>query len=404
MHYSTARNASISDLVTALRYQHERKVDVVAPASKIKMVEGDLLIKEVDPVLTEDGVTQADGLYRPTVICDEGLADKFGIPLAYVRRLRADRPNLLDANVNGWLHGRRPLVGYKLPDGTQYEKRAGIPGDDRAFLIRCFRGAEGEPGIARAFLSDRYAVMDHLDALMAALDGVRDMGVEIEIDGADLTDRRMTVRVVAPQITALAEELLRGYRTPFEDINKWKEVADREGMGYGGEEPIVFAGFQISNSETGGGAFQIVPRMIVKVCKNGLVITKDAVRAVHLGGRLDEGTIKWSEETRTKQVDLIRSKTKDAVATFLDIDYLRSTIAGIEEDAAKPVKTDEVRVIAKRLQFSEAQINGVLDHFVRGGQTTRGGVMNAVTAYAQTVDNADTAFDLEAAALRALTV
>jgi len=33
------------------------------------------------------------------------MADKLGIPVAYLRRLRAEHLALYDANVNGWLRG-----------------------------------------------------------------------------------------------------------------------------------------------------------------------------------------------------------------------------------------------------------------------------------------------------------
>ena len=101
-----ARNATLEDLATLLKDQQARKVDMVVPASKIESAGGLLMVKGADAVIDESGVTQADGVYRPTVVCDEGIADKFKIPLAYVRRLRDERPDLFDANVNGWLHGQ----------------------------------------------------------------------------------------------------------------------------------------------------------------------------------------------------------------------------------------------------------------------------------------------------------
>ena len=123
---------------------------------------------------------------RPTVVADEGLADKLGISLAYLRRLRASCPDLWDANVNGWLHGKQ-LAGY--------------PGDGRKFLVRLFQ-PDSDRGdglsVARAFLSDSYKVIDNLDALMATLDGIRQAGTEVVFDGLDLTERRLYARVVAP--------------------------------------------------------------------------------------------------------------------------------------------------------------------------------------------------------------
>jgi NADH:ubiquinone oxidoreductase subunit B-like Fe-S oxidoreductase len=59
-------------------------------------------------------------------------------------------------------------------------------------------------------------------------------------------------------------------------------------------------------------------------------------------------------------------------------------------------------VIGKALQFSEETRNGVLDMFIKGSDPTAGGLMNAVTAYSQTIENADTAADVEADAMKAL--
>ena len=47
-------------------------------------------------------------------------------------------------------------------------------------------------------------------------------------------------------------------------------------------------------------------------------------------------------------------------------------------------------------------MTGKLDHFIRGGDITAGGVMHAITSAAQVRDNADTAHEMESAALRAL--
>ncbi len=47
---------------------------------------------------------------------------------------------------------------------------------------------------------------------------------------------------------------------------------------------------------------------------------------------------------------------------------------------------------------------GKLAHFIRGGDVTVGGVMHAVTSVAQTLPDADTAHEMESAALRALDI
>ena len=176
-------------------------------------------------------------------------------------------------------------------------------------------------------------------------------------------------------------------------------------MGYDpGTEPIVFAGFRIRNCEVGGGAFSLEPRLVVQVCRNGLTLNQDVLREVHLGGRLEPGLVNWSAATQRAARELVMSKTRDAVRTFLDLDYLRTKLEKIEAAASTPVE-DPVKTVAlvgKTCGFTDAEIDGVLGFFTRGGQMTAGGVTNAITAFSQTVADADRATELDAQALRAM--
>lgn len=384
---TTTRNADLSTLLELLTEQHTRKLDIVAPASALRSVEGVLTVRGAEAVLTDEGVTSTDGSYVPTAVFDEGIADKLGIPVAYVKRLRIERPDLYDANVNGWLYGRNEK--RSLASGEVL--REGIPGDPRSFLVRTFKGEDG-PGIARALLSDRYATVDHVDVLMSCLDGVRAAGVSATVKSGDLTDRRMVVRVACPDVAAAAPRLLAGYRSPFTGQT-------------GADNPLVFAGFRLTNSETGGGAFTITPEVTVQVCDNGMTITKDAMRTVHLGGKLETGVVRWAEDTQRKALELVQAKTRDAVAALLNADYLQATVAALEERAEEPVATvDAVKDLTKPLGYTQGQIDGILSYFVQGGQMTRGGVVNAITAYSQTVEDGDAAHDLDAKATTLLGV
>lgn len=379
-----ARNADINDLRDALLQQQARKLDIVAPASKLRFRDGQLIVSGIDPIFDSEGVTNVNGLYRPTEVFDEGLSEKLSIPLAYVRRMRRERPDLYDANANGLLRGKFRGSGDTL-------EQLFAP-DQRSFLVRAFRGDTQEQGIARALLSDKYSRLDNLDALTAALDGIRRAGVPVEVDGCDLTDRRMYVRIKAPSVQALAPVLLEGYKSPFSGAT-------------GADNPTVFAGFQISNSETGDGAFSITPRLIVQVCSNGMTIQKDAMKAIHLGGRMDEGAIRWTSDTTDKQLALITARARDAVATFLDVDYMTGVIRDLEQKSGKPItgKVDEkIQLVTKKLGFDQDQQDSVFAMFIKGAQLTAGGVMQAVTAAAQEVRDADKASDMESQAIKAL--
>jgi hypothetical protein len=365
----TARNATIEDLVALLREQQARKIDVVAPAAAIRSEGGLIILDGTDPVLGRDGVSMSSGAYRPTEVCDAGIADKLGIPVAYLRKMRGSRPGLFDANVNGWLAG-----------------------DDRSFLVRCLRGEDGGTGVARAWVSDGYKTIDHLDTLMAVFDGIRAARQPVVIDSCDLTERRMYVRVRCEAVQVLAPALLSGYTSPFTGAR-------------GTDNPVVFAGFAVTNSETGCGAATITPRLVAQVCANGMTITRDVVRAVHLGERMEEG-IRWSGDTQDRQLALVTAKARDAVAAFLTPAYVEKAVRGLEEKTGHAVRdaAKTVELVSGRLRYSEAQQAEILDHFIKGGDLTAGGIMHAVTSAAQVQADGDAAWDLENSALDALSL
>lgn len=365
----TARNATLADLVELLNRQDDVKYDVVVTASAVRSEMGLVVIKHGTTLMEENGVFVIDSMLRPTDVCDDGIAGKLGIPRPYLRKMRDEEViDLLDHNINVWLD-RDP---------------------DRRFLVRGFKPTDSAVGIARAFLSDSYRMIDHLDALVAALDGIRQAGAEVQVTAADLTERNMRLRIEAPAITALAPNALRNYRSPF-------------GGGEGRDLPVLHAGLSVRNSETGGGAFVIAPYVVVRICSNGMTMTQDALRAVHLGAKLDEGIV-WSEETKRTNVELITRMTTDAVSTFLDVAYVQKVADRLE--AAAGVTLDKpqevVEQVAKKHLFTQDERDGILSMFIAGGDVSPLGVMQAVTAFGQTVDDPDRAADFSEAAMPVL--
>jgi hypothetical protein len=366
-----SRNASLSDLVSLLREQQAAKFDVVVPAADLRSHGGIWEIAGTGPaVLDAEGVTAHPGRFLPTGTCDAGIADKLGIPVGYVRRLREEHVGLYDANVNGWLE-RQP---------------------DRRLLVRTLRADAGD-GIARAALSERYRFVDNLDVLLAVLDGIRSAGADVEVRRCDLTERRMYVQIASQSVAAQADVLLRNYVSPFTGAR-------------GADNALVFAGFVLSNSETGHGSFSITPRLIAQVCSNGYTITKDAMREVHLGGRLDAGVVQWSAGTQQAAIELITRQAADATATFLTGDYLGRSLDDIAQRAGVPVRDvpATLKYVAAQCRFTDEQQATILDHFIGGADRSAGGVLQAVTSAAQVQEDADAAYEMERVALRAMTL
>jgi hypothetical protein len=363
------RNLDLQHLADLLHERSARALDVIAGTGAIHAEGGRLVLDGTEPVLGPDGVTMTAGAYTVNDVAMAGISDKLNIPLAYLRRMHADAVELWDSNVEGWLARM-----------------------NRRLLIRVLRDDNGS-GVARAVLSDRYAKIDDLDVLLAALDGIRASGAPVQIEGADIGAKRMYLKVSAPSVRALAPGLLANYRSPF--------------TGQAGRDlPVVWAGFVITNSEVGCGAFEIRPRIVTLICKNGAVLTTHGIRRTHLGARHDDadGEIAWSRATTAKTLELITAKTTDAVAAFLDPDYLQRMVRELEAAAGRPVTDPDttIKTIATKLRYSDEQAKDILAHFITGADLSAGGILHAVTSVAQTLPDADAAHDLESTAIQAM--
>ena len=412
------RNASLPDLMNLLKDQRARALDVVVPASKLAVCDGLLVVEGTEAVLSDDGVTPADGVYQPTASFDAQLAGALKIDLRYLRRCREQRPDIYDAQVNLWLHGSQEAGRH----GTVEQV---YPGMARKFLLRLMRsgGDVGVgDGIARALLSSKYRRIDNFDVALAVLEGIRNARdehgnpIEAQVVSADLTETRMHLRVACPQVRMLAPELLKNYRSPFGDggavrvgnggwsLPAAREAAAREGQGYQpGAEPVVFAGFSLTNSDLGHGRWSLKPVIVVQICKNGLTMTSEAIERTHLGGELDEGKLDWSHETHRRYMELISGQTVDAVSQWFSQPYLAGAVAELEHLAGVAVTKPEetIKFVASQLSFSEVEAEAILAHFYMGGQHSAAGVMQAVSSVAQTLPDGESARELEFAAVKA---
>jgi hypothetical protein len=381
------RNSDLRSLVNRLEEDRLRKRDIVVPSDLLSVRGGQVIVQDVaaqvetsalDLLLSNiGGVSRAEETAEAaeateTVlevlgIAHSDLAERLGVPAKYYGRMRTEALDLFDHTLTYWL------------------RKA-----NKNYLLRTFAPWDGEtePGILRAVLSDRFRLIDDYDVLITALDAIRGTGADVRVEHCDLTDRRMYVRFVSPEVEVKAPELLRQYREP--------------GTGKAGDG--VITGFVISNSETGHGSFTITPRGLVKVCRNGLLRKKDALTKVHAGQRLEEGIITWSEATILKERELVMAQTADAVTRFVSPDYLGRVISEIEEGGIAALKNpaQAVRNVCAELQVPKDKAEEVLAAFYMGGDLTTFGVTQALTYYAQRAETGDDQFDLEAGALEIL--
>lgn len=363
------RNADLSTLSTLLREQNARKHDIVVPASSIHAATSDehgliLYVEDGEPVgVNPDGSIVTDFLkIAPGDVMDDGLSSVLGIPRAYYRRMRTEHVPLLCENLNAWLERQ-----------------------ESSHLLRTFRTDDSDVTFGRAFLSDRFSAIDHFDIVLGVLDGVRSAAPDATVSGADLTDKHMRLRIEAPSIAINVADLLDGYQVYGRNVSDF---------------PLMWAGIEVTNSEVGAGAYSLTPRAVVEVCKNGQTRAVDAIRRVHLGSRMDEGVINWSHETRQAHVDLIRSQARDAVSTFLNVDYLSTFRADMERAAGVEVSNVRRAIthVQQSLTYTDDQADAILGHFMAGTLHGALGLAQAITLHAQNLDS-EQASDAEAQAL-----
>jgi hypothetical protein len=448
------RNADLPEILQVLEDQQARQADVIVRAGDVRYEQGNLIVADTEasrhiPLISDDGVEEIRlaGSYRPTTVGDETMAGRLNAHGGWMKALRErGRWDILDATFNALLHGG----GQNQATDATFQWLADHPDEDPGqcpitdetyipefgpfsgkLMLRLLRGDEGEEGVLRAVLSGKYKIMDNLTILLAVMDGIKQAGVEAFPSNFDLSDRKLYGRFEVPDLAMLAPKFLEGYRSPLDgpggvpragedrpgfrlrsESGFWSperalQAAGAEGMGYPpGQEPIVWAGFVVSNSDVGGGSRTLAPQIRVKVCKNGLTLIGESDKRVHLGSDQDEGVVDWSADTQRKELSLITAQTTDLVRQWMSPEWFGAQVHEIERLAGVPVPepAETMKLVAQSVKFTRTETEGILDHFLRGGLYTAGGVGNAVTSYSQTLPDADRAAKLDTLAILAMKV
>jgi hypothetical protein len=193
--------------------ERARRLDVVVNRRMISSKGGYLMVHagESTQLVTDEGVTSVAGLYRPTVTGVETAGKMLGADIGFLKRLYDEgRTDIVDAILNGRLHGS--ILGMRPDDefGPEFEPYQGN------MMIRLLRPDGSDDGLFRAMVSERFRTdMDNLDVATAVLEGIGQAGVHAIPDTCSLTDRKMYLRFVVPEIAVLAPKLLEGYRSPL---------------------------------------------------------------------------------------------------------------------------------------------------------------------------------------------
>lgn len=266
------------------------------------------------------------------------MANDVGIPRRYFDRMREGAPGLLVKNTQHWFH-------------AEPERR----------LVR----GMGDTG--RAWLSDRYRRLDHIEIARSLLPEFEKLGEDIQFHQAAVTDDRLYLRAVLPRIQG--------------------EVKVGE---------VVQWGVEIRNSEVGVGSLSIGGFMLTLSCLNGMTMARDLNRR-HVGKRIELDGI-LSDEAVMADDAAFWLATRDVLRATISETRFEEVVAQLRDAAeskpiAKPLAATEV--LQNQLSLSDEERDAVLGHLLQGGDLSRWGALSAVTRAAQDAVSFDRQAELE---------
>jgi hypothetical protein len=327
------RHDTLASLIEKIDREHERKHDVLGDTRRMSVpLEPDTFLLD-----TEDGVER----FRMSEHALGQISTDLGIPKRYFDRMKVEAPDLYRTNVQHWLWN-----------------------DPKRRMIRSLRnGQDAYQG--RAWLSDRYRRLDNIEISRKLLPEFERLSTEAEFHNASISDERFYLRATFPRMTR--------------DVKVGQAVS---------------WGVQIRNSEVGAATFAIESFMLVLACKNGMVVAK-VLNARHIGKRLDDVL---SDEAVKADDHAFWLAARDTLRASIDesafdaaIDTLRATTEG--EKIVSPIQA--TKRLANTFSLSEEETETVLLNLSVGGDMTRWGALNAVTATAHSVESFDRGVELE---------
>jgi len=328
---------TLQELGRELQRQRNNRQDFLADTRSLELEStgrGSVLHLTLDNKAQEFGVGE---------VAHQQIASRLNIPYRYYQKMQVEAPDLLDDNVNRWLN-QNP------------ERR----------MIRVLDNK------VRAFLSDRYRRLDNFELCAAVLPVIQEMkGASVE--SCEVTDTRMYLKVINKKVKAEVD------------------VGD-----------VVQAGFVISNSEVGLGSLRVEPLVFRLVCKNGLICKDYAQKRYHVGKQVnlsdDSAYEIYRDETIAQDDKAFFMKVQDVVRSAVDESKFLMTVGKLRESKEIPLKNQpvkEVELLADKFQLTENERGDILRQLFIGGDSSRYGLVNAVTAASKIAKSYDRATELE---------
>jgi len=328
---------TLQELGRELQRQRNNRQDFLADTRSLEMTSsraGSILRLSLNGKTSEYGVNE---------VAHQQIAARLNIPYRYYQKMQVESPELLDRNVNTWLNQNPERRMIRVLDNN-----------------------------VRAFLSDRYRRLDNLELCAAVLPVIQEMKGAV-VESCEVTPTRLYLKVIN------------------------KKVKAEVGVG-----DVVIAGFVISNSEVGLGSLRVEPLVFRLVCKNGMICKDYAQKRYHVGKQVnlseDSAYEIYSDETIAQDDKAFFMKVQDVVRFAVDENKFLMTVNKLREAKEIPLKNQpvkEVELLADKFQLTENERGDILRQLFIQADSSRYGLINAVTAASKIAKSYDRATELE---------
>ncbi len=321
---------SLSELAAEITRQNAAKRDFKAPTAQITVLPP--VEEHADRRNDTLKVSVGDQIFTPGDVFHNQLGAWAKIPAKYYDHMKATAPELLAINANHWLQ--------KNPE------------------TRLVRTLDGN---ARAFLSNRYRMIDNHMIAEAVLPFILERGndLDLSVESCIVTESRLFIKVVSRRLEA-------------------KVLGDR-----------VQAAICIGNSEIGLHSFMVEEMTMVLSCLNGAIRPDNSMRRYHVGrnaGEIDSAMEVFADDTRKADDKALMLKMRDSVRAAFNAERFETFAKSITAIAGNKITRSAESAVAKVVEvyrLPESSQSSILDLLAKKYDATQWGLANAVTEFAQ---------------------
>ncbi len=364
---------SLQNLLLKVQDQHARSADYLAPTHDLQKITAD---NGRPQVVIEQRGGEPTKIFDINDVAFTQIAGHAEIDARTARRLQSEYSPEFDALINA-IWQKKPAVRMLRTHDIATEQPPVFGGVGLNVPPRSeWNNAQNPNGVLRAFVSDKFKTFDNINLLQSALPQLMDNPAAFKVVNADVTDKRLYLR--------LKSEIQTGTGAALNDL--------------------MANGIGLQNSEVGAGSVSVYQIAWTLACLNGMQ-TQNKTRSSHITSARDSE--EWgllSDAAKDADNKALELKIRDLVGVYSSRDAFDQVIEQMKQAAADVIdgvaveKTTVVENLGKVMQLTKKETSSVLDGLLntigqagyeQGQPISRATLVNAVTAVANKADADD---------------